>query len=239
MCYWSEQRSQTPPYPHPKPPTHTSPVTALSNRFFMRWSPRKAILCSDAPGLCSVISFVVSGGPKVLQGFPRWALCSGSLRDLLWFQKWHTWSSGVGINYCSCSKVGREAARGACSLKTEAVVVSTDNCSSASLQLLHTPFMWAKKELYQTFSLLLKYQGERRGSWAVNRSRIYNSENHVFGEFSPFTPAALDACVLAPRLWHEAPKEGKAALPAACLKFETLCSGLFGLAWLFEDMGQL
>lgn len=49
--------------------------------------------------------------------------------------------------------VGREAARGAGGLKTEAVVVSTDSCSSASLQLLHTPFMWAKKELYQTESL--------------------------------------------------------------------------------------
>lgn len=64
--------------------------------------------------------------------------------------------------------VGREAAIGAGRPKTEAVVVSTDDCSSASLQLLHTPFMWATKELYQTASLYsletLGWEGRKLGS---------------------------------------------------------------------------
>ena len=167
-CYCSEQRGQT-PHPHPPPPPPLLPQSLLNNCFSCsEMSSKKGTHVLRCSGLCSVISFVALGGPKELQGFPLRALCSGSLRDLLWFQKWHAWSFWSWHKLLLLLKwmVGREAAIGAGGPKTEAVVVSTDNNSLASLQLLHTPFMWAKKELYQTESLFswnTRVRGEEVG----------------------------------------------------------------------------
>lgn len=111
-------------------------------------------MSSEALGFCSVISFVVAG-PKRTSGLSTPSTLFRKLKRLvvvsemthLKFWSWHK------LLLLPKRMVGREAALGAGRLKTEAVVVSTDSCSSASLQLLYTPFMWAKKELYQTESL--------------------------------------------------------------------------------------
>lgn len=43
--------------------------------------------------------------------------------------------------------------------------------------------MGKEKTLSDRESVLLKRWAERRGSWAVDRGRIYNRENHVSVEF--------------------------------------------------------
>lgn len=73
-----------------------------------------------------------------------------------------------------------------------------------------------RKNLSDTKSLFsCNIWGERRGSWAVNRGRIYNSENHVFVELSPSlwaTPRCsrghTHACVWADAQTAREPQEG-------------------------------
>lgn len=106
--------------------------------------------------------------------------------------------------------VGRKTPIGAGGPKTEAVVVSIDNSSLASLQLLHSPFMWAKKELYQTESLFSWNTGVRGEEvWPYIRAE-FTTEKITFLLSSSLSQGQLSldmshmlVCWLMLRLQHE------------------------------------
>ena len=142
-----------------RPPSpHTPPQSLLSAAAFhvLRWAPRKALPRSLA-GSGALFA-------NQLCGFRRPEITSGLSTPSTLFRKLERLvvvSEMTPLEVLELAqttapaptKVGRAAARGAGGLKTGAAVISAGNCSSASLQLLHIPFMWAKKELYQTESL--------------------------------------------------------------------------------------
>lgn len=150
LLFWAEKEDSPAPTPTP------SPVTTLNNCFlFSEMSSRKGthvLRCSGALFSNQLCGF---RRPKRTSGLSTLSTLFRKLKRLV------VVSEVTCLKFWSWPKlllllklmVGREAAIGAVGPKTEAVVISTDNGSLASLQLLHTSFMWAKKELYQTESL--------------------------------------------------------------------------------------
>lgn len=196
------------------------PVTALRHCFSRRDEPQGHHALSRAGALhgaqlCGFrrprITAGLSTPSTLFRKLKRLVVVSEMTRLKFW-----SWHRLVPL----LNRVGKGASTGAGGPKPEAVVVATDSRSAASSQLLLSPFMWAQKELIrQRVSILLKHWGERGGSWAANRGRIYNSENHVSVEFSLFhgrPRAAVDAaqvCVLAMLRLHREPAEGRPSPP--------------------------
>lgn len=143
-------------------------------------------MSSEALGFCSVISFVVAG-PKRTSGLSTPSTLFRKLKRLvvvsemthLKFWSWHQ------LLLLPKRMVGREAALGAGRLKTK-LWLSPQTAALQQACNCFTPLSCGQRKnvIRQKVSVLLKRWGERGGNWAVNRSRIYNSEHHVIVEFS-------------------------------------------------------
>lgn len=200
-CRCSEERRQT------SIPTHASPVTTLNS----------CLPCSEMSSKEGTPGLAGSGAlfANQLCGFRRPESTSGlstpstlfrklerlvvaSEMTRLKFWSWHRLLLLRQRRQDERQPEGLVAWKPELRLSPQATALQQAcNCS--------TPLSCGQRKNFirQKVSILLKRWGERGGSWAVGRGRIYNSENHVFGEFSPFTQVTpccsrcpVAACVL-------------------------------------------
>lgn len=242
LLIWAEKADSL---PHPQPfPSHCSQL------FFMFWDElQERHPCVQMLGALFSNQLCGFRRPKRTSGLSTMNPLFRKLKRLvvvsemtcLKFWSWHK------LLFLLKRMVGRNAAIGAGGPETEAVVISTDNSTLASLQLLHTLSCGQRKNfIRQRVSILLKCWAERKGNWAADRGRIYNRENHVSVEFFLITGTTPRPWMRHRRLsagWCSdcnirTPERRRQSSLKQTWGLKPLCSGSPVLAWLFKGRGQ-